>query len=75
MGVMAKGIATIARVAPKKKGYDKRKSLRLSAGLNDDLALLAELHHRSANDEAIVAIETHIESHASELREYKRRKR
>ncbi|HSY50389.1 MAG TPA: hypothetical protein VLC46_16375 [Thermoanaerobaculia bacterium] len=70
---MSRAAATIRSVAPKNKGHEKTRALRLKADLNDDVVLLAEVHHRSANDEIIVALERHLEAHAAELKDFKRR--
>jgi len=63
------------RVAQPKKGNDRERKLRLPSQLNDDISLLAELHHRSGNDEIIVALEAHREKHAAELASNGRRKK
>lgn len=59
----------------KSKGHDKARTLRLKSELAADVALLAELHNRTANDEMNEAIERHVEAHRVELDAYKRRLR
>lgn len=59
----------------KSKGHDKARTLRLAKALDADIDLLAELHHRTANDEMNEALERHVTAHAEELAAYKRRLR
>lgn len=71
---MSRATATIRGVAPPRKGHNTRRSLRLTDELNDDFVILADLHHRSANDEMVNALERYRDEHAAELKEQKKRR-
>lgn len=72
---MSRGHGKIRSVAQPKKGNDRDRKLRLPGQLADDIATLAEIHHRSGNDEIIVALEAHRERHAAELSNHVRKKK